>query len=182
VSLVRDLLANEQYSINGLPIGITPQFVGDSEISDFAENLLCSPDRAIPLLLISPNVDGSLSVEPNEVADKLSGLCIVVVLRSLSATFALTSMVGRDLSCFNGAIRLYWPGLSSKSNPWQHPVYFSGSVKRYKQTKAGFEGEVIASIASALSLRYMPGTVARASSRCVYESQTGGNRRSEAAI
>jgi hypothetical protein len=159
--VVRELLANEQCSINGLPIGITPQFVGDSEISDFAENILCSPDRAIPLLLISPNVDGSLSVEPNEVADKLSGLCIVVVLRSLSATFALTSVVGRELSCFNGAIRLYWPGLSSKSNPWQHPLYLSGSVKRYEQTKAGFEGEVIASISSALSLRYVPGTVTR---------------------
>jgi hypothetical protein len=80
--IVRELLASEQCSINGLPIGIAPQFVGDSEMSDFAENLLCSPDRAIPLLLISPYVDGSLSVEPKEVADKLAGLCIVVALES----------------------------------------------------------------------------------------------------
>lgn len=159
--VVRELLANEQCSINGLRIGTAPQFVGDSEMSEFTENLLCCPDRAIPLLLISPAVDGSLSVEPKEVADKLAGLCIVVVLKSTSATFALTSLVGRELCCFNGAIRLYWPGLSSKSNPWQHPLYLSGSVKRYEQTKAGFEGEVIASISSALSLRYVPGTVTR---------------------
>ena len=159
--VVRELLANEQCSINGLAIGIAPQFVGDSEMSEFAENLLCSPERAIPPLLISPDVDGSLSVEPKEVADKLAGLCIVVVLKRPSATFALTSLVGRELSCFNGAIRLYWPGLSPKSNPWQHPLYLSVSVKRYEQTKAGFEGEVIASISSALSLRYVPGTVTR---------------------
>jgi hypothetical protein len=122
---------------------------------------VCRGLRNVPLLLISPYVDGSLSVEPKEVADKLAGLCIVVALKSLSATFALTSLVGRELSCFNGAIRLYWPGLSSKSNPLQYPLYLPASVKRYEQTKAGFEGEVIASISSALSLRYIPGTVTR---------------------
>jgi hypothetical protein len=130
-------------------------------MSEFVENLFCSQDRAVPLLLISPDADGSLFVDPNEVADKLAGLCIVVVLKSPSATFALTSLVGRELSCFNGAIRLYWPGVSSSSNPWQHPLYLSGAVKRFEQTKAGFEGEVIASISSALSLRYVPGTVTR---------------------
>jgi hypothetical protein len=130
----------------------------------FAESLLCSPDRALPLLVISPNVDGSFSVVPEELADRLAGLCIVAVLQSQAATFKLTDLVGRELSCFNGAARLYWPGLSPKSNPWQHPFYLSVAIRRYQQTTSGFHGEVITHISAALSLRYVPGPVTRQAS------------------
>jgi len=87
-----------------------------------------------------------------------------VVLQSQAATFKLTDLVGRELSCFNGAARLYWPGLSPKSDPWQHPLYLSGVIKRYEQTTSGFHGEVIANISAALSLRYGPGPVTRQAS------------------
>lgn len=162
--IVRDLLVAERCSINSLPLGIKPVFVKESEVPDFVENLLCSSVRALPILLISPDIDSSFCVDAEVLADKLAGLCTVVVLETQAATFKLTDLVGRELTCFNGAARLYWPGLSPKSNPWQHPLFLSGAIKRYESGSSGLHGEVIANVSAALSLRNLLGPVTRQAS------------------
>ena len=162
--IVRDLLVTERCSINNLPVGTAPIFVKESEVTDFVESQLCSQDRALPILLISPDSNFAFYAAPDDLADKLAGLCTVVVLETQAATFKLTDLVGKELSCFNGAARLYWPGVSPKSNPWQHPLFLPAAIERYEQARAGFHGEIIANISAALSLRSLQGPVARQAS------------------
>jgi hypothetical protein len=162
--IVRDLLVAERCSISNFPIGITPLLIKEAEIADFVENLLCSSNRTLPVLLISPNSDSSFQADPGDLADKLAGLCTVVALGTQAATHKLTYLVGRELSCFNGAARLYWPGLSPKSNPWQHPLFLPAAIERYEQARARFHGEIIANISAALSLRALQGSVTRQAS------------------
>src|SRR5205814_756381 len=41
------------------------------------------------------------------------------------ATFALTRRVGKEWSCFWGAVRIYWPGLNPGEDEFRrHPIFF----------------------------------------------------------
>jgi hypothetical protein len=162
--IVRDLLVSERCSVSNFPITIRPHLVPESEVGDFVEGFLCSPYRTLPVLMISPDIDGSFLLESRDLADRLAGLCTVVELQSQAATFRLTAVVGRALNCFNGAVRLYWPGLSTKSDPWQHPLFMPVAVRHYQQTRSGFHGQIIDLISAALSLRSVPGPVTRQAS------------------
>jgi hypothetical protein len=159
--IVRDLLAAERCSINNLPLGGSPVIVKEPEVDDFVEDSLCSANRALPILLISPEGESPFCIAPESLADKLAGLCTVVVLETRSATFRLTDLVGRELSCFNGACRLYWPGFSLRSNPWQHPLFLADAVRRSEQERSRFHGEIINMVSSALSLRAPQGPITR---------------------
>jgi hypothetical protein len=162
--IVRDLLVSEQCSINNFPLGVEPISLADIEIPDFMESVLASPSRVLPFLLVSPEFDGSFPVDAGGLADKLAGICTVGVLNSQAATYKLTDLVGKELSCFNGASRLYWPGFSAKSSQWQHPLFLAGVIKRFEQAKFGFHGEVIGNISAALALRSVQGDVTRRAS------------------
>jgi hypothetical protein len=162
--IVRDLLDTERCSMNNVPLGTKPVLIKESEVSEFVESHLCSQDRALSILLVSPDTDLSFTAAPDLLADRLAGLCTVAVLETPSATFKLTDLVGRELSCFNGAARLYWPGFSPKSNPWQHPLFLAAMIKRHEQARPGFHGQVIGIISAALALRSTQGPVTRQAS------------------
>ena len=45
------------------------------------------------------------------------------------AAFRLTEEVGKPLSCFGGAVRLYWPRFNDEDDPFTHPLWMPWQFK-----------------------------------------------------
>ncbi|MDQ4144820.1 MAG: hypothetical protein M3198_13995, partial [Actinomycetota bacterium] len=126
--LVRELDVVE----DGWAITSEPAYATDREGVSQLVDLLLDPSRRLPVLVLSagkvydPEGDSYRDqplVDADAVAGALAGLAHVVVLEPTSISFLLTDMVGRDLSVFGGAVRLYWPGLDHRSDPRDHPLW-----------------------------------------------------------
>jgi len=103
-----------------------PRSLDADDIGDFVRYELFDPTRNYPVILLSPQPDGSFLVDPTKISSEFTGLGKVFVMSSAAATFSLTDELERkDLSCFHGALRAYLPGLSLKSNPFEHPLLLS---------------------------------------------------------
>src|SRR5439155_25645737 len=84
------------------------------------------PGRPLPLVLLTPHPDtGGPIVDPERLLDEILGLAPVVELSTGDATFALTRRLGKEWSCFWGAVRIYWPGLNPGADDFRrHPIFF----------------------------------------------------------
>jgi hypothetical protein len=86
------------------------------------------PDRNLPVVCISQDQDGPLTGDLAErFAADLSGLAIVA-LTDADAAWTLTKTRGKEWSCFNGAIRLYWPKVGNGTGPLDHPLWTKHSL------------------------------------------------------
>ena len=96
---------------------------GQSGGNDLIE-LIWSDSRSVPVVVISDQ-DG-LVLHPGiaeRMARDIAGLGLVARIDH-QAAWQLTQEKGRDWSCYNGAIRLYWPIASTPDEgPRRHPLW-----------------------------------------------------------
>ena len=105
----------------GSPLGC--HLLRDGEVCDLADNMLASPERSTPLVILAPNEDGGYVVEPNDLAWDLLGRAKLYVLQNHQQSFLLSDSVGdRRMSCYWGAARAYLPGWSRHDDPYDHPL------------------------------------------------------------
>lgn len=93
-------------------------------------DFLLTPERQLPVVTLSSTSSGEPFLDPAHIADRLLGLAHVVVVDS-DAAFAITDRIGKTLSCFNGAVRIYWPGFTVEDDPYFHRLYVGGSLTHY---------------------------------------------------
>lgn len=104
-------LANRYYSVD------------PERVEAFVE-FIQSPERHLPIILVSPlptSPTDSL-VDCGELARKVRGIAHVTRLRNNVAVGQLISLLP-DHSCYNGAVRLYWPGFSRTDSLDAHPFW-----------------------------------------------------------
>lgn len=108
-NLVRTLVDEFECSVAGRSVTAMAATVAASNVAGLVDDLR-SPERRLPVVLISrePYSDRPL-LDPAGIADQLAGLAHVRVFADKWASFRLTSLIGKQHSCFNGAVRLYWP-------------------------------------------------------------------------
>lgn len=100
-----------------------PRTIGEGEFPDFVRYELFNPARDYPIIVLSPNTDGTYEVVPEQLARDFLTLGEVVVAETPQSTFALTrELERRELSCFHGALRIYLPGLKRDADPFRHPL------------------------------------------------------------
>jgi len=81
-------------------------------------------DRHMPLLLVSAeNATNRPMIDYGETADVLAGLAHVMVAQNANVSKRLSHYLPFNLNCFNGFIRLYWPGFSDKDPSRHHPYW-----------------------------------------------------------
>lgn len=88
-------------------------------------DLLTWPNRALPVIVISER-DGAEAFPSlaADVAKRLTSLAHVCVLDE-AGSWSLTQALGREWSCYNGAVRLYWPGAVPIGSPFRNPLWFA---------------------------------------------------------
>lgn len=99
-----------------IPITTTPYDIQVAiEVEAFV-SFLKSKNRTLPVLLITECNDKSCGwfngymIDADKAAESLSGFAHVFRM-SASSTWVLTQKVGKQWTCFDGAVRIYYPGL-----------------------------------------------------------------------
>lgn len=81
------------------------------------------PERTLPFVVVSQESAGpALPDLDNQLAFELAGIANVVVVDT-DAAWALTDHLGARLSCYAGAVRLYWPRMTINADPYHHPLW-----------------------------------------------------------
>lgn len=125
--IVRDLVKAFRLESDGLALG-TVSSVDGPESAAFLR-LLLDGQRRLPIVAVSTDEAGAQALDTKHLADRLLGLAHVVSL-STRAAYNLTNEVGRNLSCYLGAVRVYWPGFRATDDSWHHRLFMS-SIVRY---------------------------------------------------
>ena len=120
----RDIVgSNGQWKVGINPVLQTPIQV--SGISDANEliRVMMAETRKVPVVAVS-EIDGTAfdASLAETLARDLCGLAYVVHLDE-EASWQLTSSIGRKWSCYNRAIRVYWPSIRDLNRPERHPIW-----------------------------------------------------------
>lgn len=151
-TLISAFGAYEQY-----PLLSTPMRVSSADVS-LLEDLLTSPKRHIPLVLITPmNSDGTFTVNKDRVAKKLAGMAYVVYAESPEVTYAVKEVIGNEMNAYNGAVRLYWPGFKDSDSPFRHPLWLRDRAEEIERDNGGFAQFLLRTLARLSTTRVLPG-------------------------
>jgi hypothetical protein len=134
-----------------------PRSLSAQAVSEFVQAHLQSRGRRLPIVLVSRTaISDKWLVDPAELADKLAGIAEVYVLDDKWAGYALTNEVGKIYSCYNGAVRLYWPDFDPEVSPYS-PVY---TPEKVRDLGGGLVEIVFRQLAAISAFRFVPGPVA----------------------
>jgi len=138
-------------------LSLEPRGISAPRVPEFLQGRLLSKKRRLPIVLVSrTSVFDKWLVDPAELADRLAGIAEVSVLDDKWAGYALSEAVGKIYSCYNGAVRLYWPDFDPGQSPYS-PVYVPEKVSAL----GGRLVELIFRQLAAISaFRFVPGPVA----------------------
>ncbi|MGK7869543.1 hypothetical protein [Falsiroseomonas sp. E2-1-a20] len=99
------------------------------------EELLTSPNRRLPIVAVSELNGQTLAGDLHEQIGNFScGLAHTIRL-STEASWELTRRLGREWSCFNGAVRLFWP-FRPDQNFRTHPLWTFDQILFEGRTEA----------------------------------------------
>lgn len=128
-SVIRRLCSDQSVYLGEMRVQATPYPLKQTGVADFLA-LLRSPLRKLPLVLLTPYAGGDPNhIEAAGMAQRLAGVAIVVDVQEIGATWDIGEALGRSLSCFNGGVRIYWPGFLDSDDPRRHPLYLGARVE-----------------------------------------------------
>jgi hypothetical protein len=123
--VVRRAVDRIDIQIDGRRVG-EPWLLAVAEVPSYVK-FLTSRDRRLPVLAISHDPEGEPFLDRARAADRLLGLAHVVEV-DLHSGYAVTDAIGKTLSCYSGAVRMYWPGFAVGDDPYFHRAYVGGSL------------------------------------------------------
>ena len=97
------------------------------DVQAFVEHLL-SPGRDRPVVAVSTVMATRRPwVDPGQLAARLGDRAEVVLIETGELTWALNDLLPDKLECYGGAVRIWWPGLTPESDPYDHPLFLAFS-------------------------------------------------------
>lgn len=123
---------------------------GSSEGVQLFTRLLGEPSRRHPIVFITPrSFQGDFVADYKAVVEMVAGLAHVVVASNPDTTKSLSAVLPAHLNCFDGGVRLYWPGFSTSQSPYAHPLWpwWEIQARNGKHPRA-FAQEVLGRISS----------------------------------
>jgi hypothetical protein len=154
--LIGTLLRQFNCVCGDVRLSLEPREVRAETISDFTSTRLLSPNRRLPVVLVSRTpLSGKWLIDPSELADPLAGIAETYYLADKWAAFALTDAVGKLYSCFNGAVRVYWPDFDPAESPFS-PIYLP---EKLNQIGGKLSDILFGQLAKISAFRYVTGPV-----------------------
>ncbi|MFH1133065.1 MAG: hypothetical protein V1735_01095 [Nanoarchaeota archaeon] len=96
--------------------------VRDQGTKEFID-MVCDRRRKLPIVMVSAEgfTDKPI-VDADRIAYKLAGIAHVFVAENRWPSFQITQRLGPNLTCYDGAVRLYWP-IGDLSEKVFHPLW-----------------------------------------------------------
>lgn len=126
--LVLDLLEFFKVWCDGARIAAKPETLELADVPRFVAAVLTNRERRAPVLLVSPDEAGQFDVSPEEWGREFVTLGKLFTLHAPECTYALTDTVGKRLSVFRGAVRVYMPHFDYNTDPLRHPLLLAPRV------------------------------------------------------
>lgn len=127
--VIRDIARLRSTRLEGHPYSLTPKLVGAEDVELLVSELTDST-RPYPIILVSRRMQDDVPlINSYELAERLAGVAKVYELADKWAAFRLTEEIGKTLSCFGGAVRLYWPRFNDEADPFTHPLLMPWQFK-----------------------------------------------------
>jgi hypothetical protein len=165
------------WRLGASPIAVAPHVFRGSTGGDTLSSLLLHKERTLPVVTISTHFGLTIHREiAGRMARDLVGLATVAVMDD-DAAWTVTQKLGKHLSCFNGAIRLYWPGLTLESQPLRHPLWTAARL----MTGPGTVDAAEKFIRDTLRKRLMAVSVPALAEAAVFENVRRGSEEQEEA-
>ena len=147
--LVKQVVDGCGGALDGWSIGGAPWLVDTPEKASRLVELMSSPERQCDVLVISTrdssdDPDATL-LRARSVFERTMGAAHVVVVTATGA-YALTELVGKELSVFRQAVRTYRPGFDPEgAAPREHPLALGMRITDWPGGASGFEDFLVAS-------------------------------------
>jgi hypothetical protein len=117
--------------------------------------------RTLPVVVVSHDrFKDQTNVDPDRLHRTLLGFGHVAVFDKWAA-FRLTDSLGKSLSCFNGCVRIYWPGLTRTSDPMQHELYFPIQIDKFEFSGKPLERRLFNFLSKVSAFRFVEGEIVR---------------------
>jgi len=137
-------------------LSMEPSGLSAEHVSDFVSQRLYSKRRRLPIVLVSRmSASNKWLVDPTDLADSLAGIAEVHILDDKWAAYALSDEIGNLYSCYNGAVRLYWPDFDPNEYPYS-PIYLPDRIEGMGQRLAA---DLFRYLSAISTFRYVPGPI-----------------------
>ena len=143
------------------PLLTNKQDIFTPDVEALVQDVLLNEKRTLPVVVVSHDRFGERPViDADRIQQTLMGFAQVVVMDKW-ATFRLTDLLTKPLSCYNGAVRVYWPGLCLSSNPLDHPLYLPDVLQKHEFSGKPIDKHLFTFLARISAFRYVDGDVIR---------------------
>jgi hypothetical protein len=181
--IVRDLARNVGGTADGRALDGRVGDVHSDSVRGLV-NFLRSPSRRLPVVALTlGSASGRPATDAEYLADQLIALAHVVLVSPVTATFELTDQLAtRNLAVFDGAVRIYWPGLGNDADGYLHRLWLPSAVDLIDRRGAadgrvnGFARHLLTLIGDVAALRIPPDPVARDLRRQAEARQSAAER------
>lgn len=127
--VIRDISRLRSVLIGDHPYNMTPELIVAEDIELLVAELT-DLTRPIPIVLVSKRIQDDIPlIDSNDLAERIAGVVKVYELADKWSAFRLTEELGKPLSCFAGAIRIYWPRFNNQADPFAHPIWMPWQLK-----------------------------------------------------
>lgn len=114
-----------------------------SEVRDWVDQQLLSPDRTRPIIGVSKDTSTDrFLVEPDKIEARLGEWVDVVAFDTSEATWELAEVLPDRLEVYGGAVRIWWPELTPASDPYGHRLFLARSTLDEARVIANLEQEL----------------------------------------
>lgn len=133
-----------------------PRNLSAKGVAEFVQTRLLSRSRRLPIVVISrSSLSDTWLVDPTEMGNRLAGIAEVCALDDKWTGYALSNEVGKIYSCYNGAVRLYWPDFNPEASPYS-PIY---TPDRVQELGGRLVDIIFRQLAAISAFRFVPGPV-----------------------
>lgn len=153
--LVPRILSDFVCTYGGEALSAAPHQLRAQGVPEFVHGHLALPTRRLPIVVVSRHtISEKPLIDPVRLADQLAGFAAVYILEDKWAAYALTSEIGKINSCYNGALRLYWPGFDAPTSFC--PIYMPHKVL---ELGARLPEIIFRQLAAISAFRFVPGPI-----------------------
>ncbi len=119
------------------------KFLRPSEVAEWVRSDLLASNRQRPVVAVTTNPGtGRYWIDPSVLEGKVGEWADVIALETGDATWELADALPDRLDVYGGAMRVWWPGLTRESDPYNHKLFLLRSEEEAQRRAAFLEGEL----------------------------------------